>query len=232
MLNFYLGRDAIKILAIVTMTIDHIGLIFFPERGSLRFIGRLSFPLFCYLIVLGIESTRNVARYFGRLIVFAFIAQLPYSIAFGIGILENLNILFTLASSVLFMTLLLPLRKLSVLCVIPAAASIFLSFDYGLYGILLVLCMYVLKKNMAVGGLSMLSLNSFFLYIHYIPSRQLLSMLAVPLTILHKRGLVRNDLTRPSKAPYSPLKKYLFYIYYPLHLAMLSLIKHGFPPVF
>jgi hypothetical protein len=229
--NFYLGRDAIKILAIITMTIDHIGVIFFPERGSLRFIGRLAFPLFCYLIVLGLESTRNVWKYFGRLIVFAFIAQLPYSLAFGISVLDELNILFTLALGLLFMTLLLPLRKLSIFCVIPAVASFFLNFDYGLYGILLVLSMYVMKKHTAVGGLTMLSLNSFFLYIQYIPLRQMLSILSVIVIILHKRGLVRNDLSTSPKTPYPPLKKYLFYIYYPLHLALLSFIKYGFPPI-
>jgi len=71
--GFDLGREILKWIAIITMTIDHIGAILFPEFEVLRVIGRLSFPLFAYLLILGMENTRNIRNYFTRLFIFALI---------------------------------------------------------------------------------------------------------------------------------------------------------------
>ena len=58
-----LGRELLKIIAIITMTIDHLGVVFYPQHLIFRVVGRLSFPLFSYLLVLGLESTRNQKKY-------------------------------------------------------------------------------------------------------------------------------------------------------------------------
>ena len=76
-----LGRDVLKWIALATMTIDHMGAILLPEFEVLRIIGRLSFPLFAYLLVLGHKSTGNVRAYFARLFLFAFISQIPFYLA-------------------------------------------------------------------------------------------------------------------------------------------------------
>jgi len=60
-----LTKNQLKILAMVCMTIDHIGAAFFPQAVWLRVIGRLAFPLFSYCIAEGCRYTRNKARYFG-----------------------------------------------------------------------------------------------------------------------------------------------------------------------
>ena len=78
--RYDLGRELLKWIAIVTMTIDHIGLILYPEYIVLRYIGRLAFPLFAYLLILGMESTRSVMKYFLRLFSFALISQTPFYI--------------------------------------------------------------------------------------------------------------------------------------------------------
>ncbi|NLH02388.1 MAG: fimbrial assembly protein, partial [Clostridiales bacterium] len=54
-----MSRAQIKMLAIVTMLIDHIGAIFFPQIPLFRIIGRLSFPLFCFFIAQGVLYTSN-----------------------------------------------------------------------------------------------------------------------------------------------------------------------------
>ena len=94
-----LTKNQLKILAMVCMTIDHIGAAFFPQAVWLRVIGRLAFPLFSYCIAEGCRYTRNKARYFGS--VFAcgavcVIAFLPFGGFCG-------NALITLSMSILLL---------------------------------------------------------------------------------------------------------------------------------
>src|SRR5450759_5584692 len=79
--------DALKLVAIVSMTIDHVGAILLPQVGWLRIIGRVAFPLFAYQLAAGYLHTRNLARYALRLAVWGLIAQPVYMIAFGVGCL-------------------------------------------------------------------------------------------------------------------------------------------------
>ena len=55
------NRDTglLKIIAFVTMAIDHIGYVFFPQYMWLRVIGRLAFPIFAYCLALGCVYTKN-----------------------------------------------------------------------------------------------------------------------------------------------------------------------------
>ena len=94
-----LTKNQLKILAMVCMTIDHIGAMLFPQAVWLRVIGRLAFPLFSYCIAEGCRYTRNKARYFGS--VFAcgavcVIAFLPFGGFYG-------NALITLSLSILLL---------------------------------------------------------------------------------------------------------------------------------
>ena len=201
------------------MTIDHVGAILYPEHTVLRVIGRFSFPLFCYLIVLGVESTRSVRNYFARLLLFAPISQVPYYLALGYRPLDSLNIFFTLASGVLFIHF---LRKNPLLALLPAFASFVLNFDYGLYGIALIGCMYLLKQDTNMGIVSVILLNLLFLQMW---ETQIFSLFALPIILFHKSGYLRVQKEVNRKTVYPAWRKYLFYIYYPLHLAVLYLIK-------
>ena len=211
----------IKLIALFTMTIDHVGAILYPSELALRIVGRLSFPLFCYLIVLGLESTRSATRYFARLLLFAFISQVPYYLAFGYGPLDSLNIFFTLALGVLFLRLLFPLRMRSLLSIFPILLSSILPFDYGWYGIMLIGCMYLLRKDALLGVLALILVNILFLPVSAI---QVLSLFSVPIVLMHNGGALRIETEIKEKSAYSSLIKYFFYVYYPLHLSLLYLI--------
>lgn len=87
------GSNLIKALAAALMVVDHIGAVFFPETLLLRYLGRLSFPLFSWLLAQGERRTRQVYRYGQRLLLFGLISQPVYSAVFQTA---QLNVLFTL----------------------------------------------------------------------------------------------------------------------------------------
>ena len=63
-----LNTGSLKLVAVLSMTIDHIGAALLPQYLFLRVIGRLAFPIYCYMIVNGLFYTKNCLRYFGRLL--------------------------------------------------------------------------------------------------------------------------------------------------------------------
>ena len=71
-------NDTLKIIAMITMLIDHIGVLFFPGITLFRTIGRIAFPIFAYQIALGYTYTHDRYEYGRRLLIFAFISQIPY----------------------------------------------------------------------------------------------------------------------------------------------------------
>jgi len=197
------------------MTIDHLGVVLYPKFIFLRIIGRLAFPVFCYLLVLGVERTRNVRHYLTRLLVFAIISQVPFYLAAGYGPFESLNVFFTLSFGVMF--LMDPLMVL-----LPFLVSFFINFDYGLYGIVLIVCMRTLRENTKEGVFLCVLLNVFSLLLSGI---QIFSLFALPIIFLHKSGYLRLEKKINGNTVYPSWRKYIFYTYYPVHLTVLYLIK-------
>ncbi len=214
-------REILKWIAIVTMTIDHTGAALYPEHMALRFIGRLSFPLFGYLLVLGVESTRSLKNYLIRLLLFAFISQVPFYLAVGKEPLSPLNILVTLSLGVLTIHSLRTTNHLLIL--IPLVASVVLNFDYGIYGLIAISCIYLLTIETKLGVISLVLLNFAFLLLG--SPYQILSLFALPFILAHKRGFQSKARNVDRKTVYPLWRKYLFYVYYPLHLTVLYLIK-------
>ena len=68
----------LKIIAIISMFIDHIGYAIFGKLSYFNYIGRLAFPIFAFQISEGYVHTKNLKRYFFRLFLFALISQVPF----------------------------------------------------------------------------------------------------------------------------------------------------------
>ena len=136
-----LDTDFLKLIAILSMLLDHIGAVFFPEHPAFRWVGRLAFPIFCYCMTVGLLYTRDIKRYLGRLGLFALISQPCYILATHPWDWQtewmNWNIFFTLFLSLLamwgFQTRRWWLFAAAFLCV-----SLF-NFDYSGNGSLLML---------------------------------------------------------------------------------------------
>jgi len=205
------------------MVIDHIGKILYPDLLLLRIIGRLSFPIFAYLIVLGIESTKKPRKYMVTLLSFAVISQLPYFLAFGIQPFERLNILFSLFLSAVTIYF---YNKKSLLAFVPLLLSIILPTEGSYYVVLTAVGMKLLKDTPKLGALALFALNIQFLFIPDLDTQiQILALLAVPLILLHIKNWLKKEILIPENSLAYSIRKYAFYVFYPLHLALLFSIK-------
>jgi hypothetical protein len=200
------------------MTVDHVGVVFFPEVMIFRIIGRLAFPLFAYLLVLGLRSTRNMWTYFNRLLFFALVSQVPYALVNSIEPWVKLNIFTTL---ILGMIMIYLIERNNLAFVIPLAASVALPVDYGVYGTTTVLLFYLFGKDWRVGSGVFVLIN--VVYAVSGAWYQLFAILTLPLILLHNAGKLT---IKTEKLPgHSTLRKYFFYAYYPLHLIVLWGLK-------
>jgi len=213
----------LKIIAIVTMVVDHVGRILYPELLFLQIIGRLSFPLFAYLVVLGVESTKKPRKYMATLLVFAVISQVPYYLAFGIAPFDRLDMIFSLLLSAVTIYY---YNKRSMLAFIPLLLSIVLMTEGSYYVVLTAVGMKLLKDRPTLGVLALLGLNLQFLFIPDLESQiQMLALMAVPLVFLHTKNWLKKEILIPENSLVYSTRKYFFYVFYPLHLALLFLIN-------
>ncbi|UCH31863.1 MAG: hypothetical protein JSV05_00195 [Candidatus Bathyarchaeota archaeon] len=220
--TFDYSRDLLKVIAIVTMTFDHIGLIYYPTELAFRIVGRLAFPIFAYLLVLGVENTRNVKAHLLRLFLFGLISQIPYFLAFGIAPLERLNIFFSLLLGALTIYL---LNKKSPLVFLPFLFGFFLNSEGSIYAIAIMIGMKILHENVKLGTVTIFMLNAFFLYSpDIIQNIQIASLAALPLIILHTSSRLKMETKISANSAIYSIRRYAFYIYYPLHLTLLHLI--------
>jgi hypothetical protein len=219
----------IKIIAIITMIIDHIGLFFFPDAFFLRIIGRLSFPLFAWLIANGAHNTRNIDKYLIRLGVFAVISQTPYMLAHRLldPDFARLNVLFTLFVGLAVIKLLEQKRLLLRFFVIAIfILMIRVEMSFGLEGVLSIVAFYFFFKKPII-LVATQALIYFSRYLYY-------TLLLYPADLLVVAGEYRYFaplaiLSLLIIFQYNGKKgggyKYLFYIFYPLQYVFYYIIK-------
>lgn len=226
----------IKVIAILTMVIDHVGLYFFPELTVLRVIGRLSFPLFAWLIANGAYHTKNISQYTVRIFVFALISQVPYLLVNRTTINDfvGLNIFFTLGLGLLAIQLIRKTNKKILWMLITALFSLIgfvLHVDYDAAGVLSIVFFYIYFNH--VGKMILTQAFLFFAYYTIPVLEQLtrqqvtwdqINMVALlqPIAVVSVIFIARYSGKEGKKA------KYLFYIFYPLHLIVIYIIKSVF----
>lgn len=229
----------LKLIAIAAMTIDHIALVMGSGSSQasnskavlipdgtytvMRCIGRIAFPIFCYLLVEGYFHTRSKKKYALRLLIFAFISQIPfclmlYSEPYVSG--GGLNVFFTLLlgfSAIICLDAAISEYKTrrgdyfdivfgSCAALIIIYAADWLKVDYGSQGAALIILFYLFRGRPLLTALSLSAI-----LIEFSSPIEMFGLLAlIPIFLYNgKRG---------------PGLKYFFYAYYPLHMLVLYFV--------
>lgn len=218
--NGYLDNFTLKLIAIIAMTIDHVGYIFIPRDTTMyllfRGIGRIAFPIFCFLIVEGFHHTKSPINYLIRLLLFALISEFPFDLAFFNTRVtwQHQNVFFTLALGLACLFCLEEMKTkkwFATFLFILMGISYAIHCDYGVGGVLLI-CMFYFTGSFRDSFWMQLILSGLIFYIFYGP-QELPGLVAIILVNLYngKRGY--------NKA------QWLFYFFYPLHLLILYAIN-------
>lgn len=211
-----LTGNQLKIIAMVTMTCDHVGMQMFPHLLWLRLIGRLAMPIYAYMIAEGCRHTRDRKKYLLRLLGLGLLCQAVYLVAMG-SLYQCILITFSL--SVLLIGRLDDVEKKKTA---QAWGNLFLStvfifafcvvlpdllphtdfeVDYGLPGVLLPVLIYGAGNRGLLVGLALAALKY--------GGVQWLAFLAVPLLLLYNGQRGKTNIGK------------LFYWYYPVHLVVI-----------
>ena len=228
---------ALKYIALAAMTLDHFAAVLLsygtPLYTSFRGIGRIAFPIYCFLLVEGYLHTSNQKAYFSRLLLFAAISEVPFDMALfhfplvtePAALFSHQNIFFTLAFAFFAMHMLdyYWYRNSGLgfgwMVILGFLAEI-LRFDYGVSGVLVVIILFICRKfrpdikPVFVAVLAVLPLFSPY------SISGICVALSIPFMLFYN-GEKGSPLPHNRSFPGA---KYLFYIYYPLHLFIISLI--------
>jgi len=240
-----LSQESLKMIACITMLIDHIGATivldcFYRAAGAekamllelyngLRIIGRLAFPIYCFLLVEGISHTRNPKRYGLRLLIGALLSEIPYDLAFYGGInLQEQSVMITL---LLGFVMLLAIRKvpqliLKLLLVIPfALAAKAMHTDYGAKGIL-VIAAFAFTRELPRKHLWQFFLLWFIFSPNHLMMLNWLSGFKITIQEWASLSVVSLALYSGHKLTDNRILQWGFYLFYPVHLLILYLIGY------
>ena len=212
-----LTGNQLKILAMITMTCDHMGLMLFPHLQWLRILGRLAMPIYAFMIAEGCRYTRDRKKYLLRLLSLGVLCQVVYLVAMAS---LYMNILITFSMSVCLICLLDQAEQekkrknlwFGVLCVFflcvilpDLLPNTDFEVDYGLPGVLLPVLIYGAGTRGLLLGLALVALQY--------GGVQWFSFLVVPFLLAYNGPRGKASIGK------------LFYWYYPAHLVAIYAIS-------
>lgn len=220
-------QEGLKFLACAIMLLDHIGATLIPW-GTLRIIGRLAFPIFCFLLAEGAHYTRNPRNYLLRLGIGAVLSELPFDLAlFGSWSWQHQSVMITLllgAMALLAMKQMTrPLLKILVLLLFAFLAD-FMNTDYGGAGVLII-ALFGLTRERKYGWL--VQLLGMYLICRWIIPGGVVWFIDryVFIEIFAILALIPIWLYSGKKSTSSRAVQWAFYLFYPVHLWILYLIS-------
>lgn len=238
----FLNSFSLKMIAIISMLIDHIGafiieeILYIGNKNELEFeymfqiynimrsFGRIAFPIFCFLLIIGYEKTHDIKKYLFRLFIFAFVSEIPFDLAQSNQILEfsYQNVFFTLFLGLFSIYIsekiysyfikkdlnqqIVKYMIFILIFTISGYISFLLRTDYSYNGILLILILYFSRKNKFSMAVALFFGLFFEIYMPFV-------LVSIPIILLYNGKKGKNI-------------KYFFYFFYPVHLFVLYLIKN------
>ena len=243
--------NTLKIIAAITMLIDHIGIILLPEIGVLRIIGRISFPIYAYMIAEGCFYTRNKLRYFACIFILGVICQAVYATQSGdnfLGILITFSISIIVVYALQYMkkTLLfkeaLAKQILSFIIFSTLTVGVYflnklLTIDYGFFGCMApaFASLFKMPRKIEAGESERKAERTNFLSSPFLKERLpnviLLGICLVFMSFSMMDYQIFAIAALPLLLLYTGRRgrlkmKYFFYVFYPLHLVILEGISY------
>lgn len=236
-----LNSNYLKIIAITAMTIDHLTWAIFPGCNTtwylllFHIIGRLTAPIMWFFIVEGYNYTHDVKKYITRLFLFSIISHFAYCFAFGIPFIPNsifngTSVMWSLAWGALLLAILdnnkIPEYLKNILFILIFIITF--PSDWSCIAVFCIVFMNKYRNNFKKQMLMMMSGTLMYAVVYFIfldkvyGVLQLFTCLTIPLLYLYNGERGKYKL------------KYLFYIYYPLHLVIIGIIRiilHGNIPI-
>jgi len=242
-----INQNMLKVIAVITMTIDHVGYFLFPEIRELRIIGRIAYPIFTYLFAMSYRFSHDRKALLIRLSIFA---VLGHGLIYAAGQRGFYNILFLFILG-WFAFWIIDQKKDFILTSVGIAVLAFIAevggVDYGAYGIVTLVIFYTFNGRQLIqfGAFALLTFLFSFqwlierlisepVYWTYLPqifSRgiysltssfpQLFAVLAlIPLSLyIYKSPKDKTSLVYKAN-------QYFYYAYYPIHFAILAYIHY------
>lgn len=238
-----LTSNRLKIIALITMIIDHIGYYLYPILNKetyylFRNIGRIAMPLFAYLIVQGFFHTKNIKKYIIRIFSLAIVTQIllgilgyinnKYYTNYVIGINNYLNILFSYGLSLILLFIIdktVQLKNSNNIQNIVINYSVFvfilmlffiIPIDYGIRIPFIMLCLYFIEK---------LCKKNKTVYLFLILFVFLISLIGITNSNINSYCMLISvlfiALYNGEKGKNSKFIQYLFYILFPIHHVIL-----------
>ena len=232
--------NTLKLLAALFMLIDHMGLMLFPKLLWLRYIGRLSMPLFAFMIAEGCRYTKNKQRHFLLLFALGVACQTVYSIVDPETVYLGILLTFSFSTLIIYAMQyakrcfyskeskqIEKLASAGLVLLLIALTYLFCYFvevDYGFWGVMMPVFASIfdfhripapdkLKKLDCIPLRVLCMLVAEIMLIISLPKLawiQFPALFAFPLLLLYNGEKGKANL------------KYFFYIFYPLHLAVLQ----------
>lgn len=232
-----LNRDVIKYIAMFTMLLNHIAHVFLASGTVLcevfEDIGYFTAPVMCFFLVEGYGYTRSKTKYGLRLLLFAVISQIPYSLAFQFG---NLSMIYTLLCCFL---ILVAMEKITnpcfrmIVCMLLLIAT--LVSDWALLAPIYTIMIHNSKgnpKKMAASYGAAYALFAGLNLLNYLDGAQgiqivyaIVRALASGLGIIAAAAAVLVFYNGKRAEKGRNFSKWFFYIFYPSHLMILYLVK-------
>lgn len=224
-------QEVLKLIACITMLIDHFGAAIVPYLPiphmvgvyyTCRIIGRIAFPIYCFLLVEGMRRTRNPKKYILRLGIGILLAEIPFDLLFEGGFswaYQSVMVTLTLGALMLFCMRKTEKKWLKLLMVLPFAVLAELAkCDYGGWGIAMIAVFALLDsftlKLLGVLFVSAAMPSAGITVFGVFFSCELAALLAMLPIGFYSRG----------KLTYNRALQWGFYLFYPVHLLVLWMI--------
>lgn len=239
-----ISQEGLKLIASVTMLIDHIGAtivyaMYLAAWNSedyalantlasvyelMRVIGRIAFPIYCFLLVEGFHHTRDLKKYIIRLGIGVLLAEIPFDLAFSGGIdWESSSVMVTLLLGCLMMLAMQKVKglwKIAVILPFFLAAEL-LRTDYAGNGIAII-AMLALTRGMPREKL--LRTAGFVVLLWFGATVQIGSV-ELPIELFGLLGLIPMFRYSGRKLTRSKAVQWAFYLFYPVHLTVLWILE-------